>query len=234
MFECVFFATTFVYLRASTLDNVRTASAQTAELLQRRNSSLFRTTMLLVSLIASVLVFIPYAVHTSPLDAMMLNVPGDQGNWWHVLIASPFFLAFPMIWLRLRVFLSEELSTIERRVIWIVTILCVCGTFAVEVPFLLHRAGTSEAQRLAVLLLGYGIPILSAVQVFKYKDKISPTQACLTGLTAAYLANAGVCLPVYGQVPGALLSKPGWLVMLMIIWPMLLEMVGTLRATARR
>jgi hypothetical protein len=37
--------------------------------------------MLLVSLIAAVLVFIPYAVHTSPLDAVMLNVPGDQGNW---------------------------------------------------------------------------------------------------------------------------------------------------------
>ena len=190
--------------------------------------------MLLVSLIAGVLVFIPYAVHTSPLDAMMLNVPGDQGNWWHVLIGSPFFLAFPMIWLRLRAFLSEELSTIERRVIWTLTILCVCGTFAVEVPFLLHRAGTSEAQRLAVLFLGYGIPIFGAVRVFKYKDKISPTQACLTGLSAAYLANAGVCLPVYGQVPGALLSKPGWLVMLVIVWPMLLEMGWTLRAAARR
>jgi len=107
--------------------------------------------MLVVSLIAGVLVFIPYAVHTSPLDAVMLNVPGDQGNWWHVLIGAPFFLAFPMIWLRLRALFSRELSTTgERRVIWIATILSVCGTFAVEIPFLLHRAGTSEAQRLAV------------------------------------------------------------------------------------
>ena len=197
-----------------------------AELPQERDSTLFRIIMLLVSLIAGLLVFIPYAVHTSPLDAVMLNVPGDQGNWWHVLVGAPAFLAFPMIWLRLRAFFSEELSTtIERRVIWTVTILCILGTFAVEVPFLLHRAGTSEAQRLAVLFLGYGVPIVTAVLVLKYRAKISPTQACLIGLNAAYLANAGLCLPVYGQVPGALISKPGWLVMLVIVWPMLLEIV---------
>jgi len=191
--------------------------------------------MLVVSLIAGVLVFIPYAVHTSPLDAVMLNVPGDQGNWWHVLIAAPFFLAFPMIWLRLRALFSRELSTTgERRVIWIATILCLCGTFAVEIPFLLHRAGTSEAQRLAVLFLGYGIPIITAVLALKRWAKISPTQACLIGLNAAYLANAGLCLPVYGQVVGALNSKPGWLVMLVIVWPMLLEMVRILVHISQR
>jgi hypothetical protein len=198
-----------------------------ADLPQEQDSTLFKIAMLVVSLIAGVLVFIPYAVHTSPLDAVMLNVPGDQGNWWHVLIGAPFFLAFPMIWLRLRAFFSKELSTsIERRVIWAVTILCVCGTFAVEIPFLLHRAGTSEAQRLAVLFLGYGIPVVTAVLVLKRRAKISSTQACLIGLNAAYLANAGLCLPVYGQVAGALSSKPGWLVMLVIVWPMLLEIVS--------
>jgi hypothetical protein len=197
-----------------------------ADLPQEQDSTLFRIVMLVVSLIAGVLVFIPYAVHTSPLDAVMLNVPGDQGNWWHVLIGAPFFLAFPMIWLRLRTFFSKELSTsIERRVIWTVTILCVCGTFAVEIPFLLHRAGTSEAQRLAVLFLGYGIPIVTAVLVLKRRAKISSTQACVIGLNAAYLANAGLCLPVYGQVAGAVSSKPGWLVMLVIVWPMLMEIV---------
>jgi hypothetical protein len=197
-----------------------------ADLRQEQTSTLFKIVMLVVSLIAGVLVFIPYAVHTSPLDAVMLNVPGDQGNWWHVLIGAPFFLAFLMIWLRLRAFLSKEPSTsIERRVIWTVAILCVCGTFAVEIPFLLHRAGTSEPQRLAVLFLGYGIPIVTAVLLSKRKAKISPTQACLIGLNAAYLANAGLCLPVYGQVAGALSSKPGWLVMLVIVWPILWEIV---------
>jgi hypothetical protein len=205
-----------------------------ADLPREQDSTLFKIVMLVVSLSAGVLVFIPYAVHTSPLDAVMLNVPGDEGNWWHVLIGAPFFLAFPMIWLRLRAFFSKELSTsIERRVIWAVTILCVCGTFAVEIPFLLHRAGTSEAQRLAVLFLGYGIPIITAVLVLKRRAKISSTQACLTGLNAAYLANAGLCLPVYGQVTGALSSKPGWLVMLVIVWPMLLEIVWMFAHTSK-
>ena len=123
-------------------------------------------------------------------------------------------------------FFSKELSTsLERRVIWTITILCVCGTFAVEIPFLLHRAGTSEAQRLVVLFLGYGIPIVTAVLLLKHKAEISPTHACLIGLNASYLANAGLCLPVYGQVAGALSSKPGWLVTLVIVWPMLLEIV---------
>jgi len=205
-----------------------------AELSQERDSTLFRIIMLVVSLTAGVLVFIPYAVHTSPLDAVMLNVPGEQGNWWHVLIGAPFFLAFPMIWLRLRTFFWKELSTsIERRVIWTVTILCVCGTFAVELPFLLHRAGTSEAQRLAVLFLGYGIPLVTAVLVLKRRAKISSTQACVIGLNAAYLANAGLCLPVYGQVAGAASSKPGWLVMLVIVWPMLLEIIWIFVQTSR-
>jgi hypothetical protein len=75
------------------------------------------------------------------------------------------------------------------------------------------------------LFLGYGVPIVTAVLVLKYRAKISPTQECLIGLTGAYLANAGLCLPVYGQLPGALTSKPGWLVMLVIVWPMLLEIV---------
>ena len=96
---------------------------------------------------------------------------------------------------------------------------------AVEVPFLLHRAGTSEAQRLAVLFLGYGVPIVTGVLVMKFRAEISPTQTCLIGLNAAYLANAGSCLPVYGQVPGGSMSKPGWLITLVIVWPMLLEIV---------
>jgi hypothetical protein len=213
---------------------VRKGLMHMGDLPQEQASTLFKLVMVVMSLIAGVLVFIPFAVHTSPLDAVMLNVPGDQGNWWHVLIGAPFFLAFPMIWLRLRAFLSKELSTsIERRVIWTVTILCVCGTFAVEIPFLLHRAGTSEPQRLAVLFLGYGIPIVTAVLLSKRKAKISPTQACLIGLNAAYLANAGLCLPVYGQVAGALRSKPGWLVMLVIVWPMLWEIVWMFAHTSK-
>src|SRR5260370_18153969 len=203
-----------ISLRTSKLDEVRARLVHMAELPQERDSTLFRTIMLVVSMIACVLVFIPYAVHTSALDAVMLNVPGDQGNWWHVFVGAPAFLAFPMMWLRLRAFFSEKLSPpIERRVIWTVAILCVCGTFAAEVPFLLHRAGTSEAQRLAVLFLGYGVPIVTAVLVLKYRAKFSPTRACLIGVNAAYLPNPGLCLPALGHVPGTLSSNPESLVM---------------------
>jgi hypothetical protein len=63
---------------------------------------------LLIWLAAAAGTFIPFALDTSPWNALTFNVPGDQGNWWHFLVALPFFLAYPMIWLRLRSLLSAQ------------------------------------------------------------------------------------------------------------------------------
>src|SRR6478736_5355655 len=65
--------------------------------------------MLIVWITAAICIVLPFALGTSPLDALLLNVPGDQGNWWHALIGFPFFLSLPMIWLRLRVLGSKPL-----------------------------------------------------------------------------------------------------------------------------
>src|SRR5579871_4075101 len=108
-----------------------------------RVPALFNAIALLVSLLAGIVVFLPFAFDTSPLNAVMLRVPGNQGNWWHALVGVPFFLAFPMIWLRLRAFFSKQMSTpAGRRIIWIAVGISICGTILVEVPFLLHLAGT--------------------------------------------------------------------------------------------
>ena len=50
-----------------------------------------------------------------------------------------------------------------RRLIWSAVGLSIGGTILVEVPFLLHLAGTSEWQRLSVLSLGFGIVVASAI-----------------------------------------------------------------------
>ncbi|HEX4576343.1 MAG TPA: hypothetical protein VH117_03250, partial [Edaphobacter sp.] len=129
-----------------------------AQLEEARVPASLNAIALLVSLLAGIVVFLPFALDTSPLNAVLLRVPGNQGNWWHALVGAPFFLAFPMIWLRLRAFSSMPLSTpAGRRIIWIAVGLSICGTILVETPFLLHLAGTSEWQRLAVLSLGLGI-----------------------------------------------------------------------------
>ncbi|RSL14771.1 hypothetical protein EDE15_0236 [Edaphobacter aggregans] len=181
---------------------------------------------LLVSLLAGIVVFLPFALNTSPLNAVMLRVPGNQGNWWHALIGAPFFLAFPMIWLRLRAFFSSQLSTpAERRIIWIAVSLSIFGTILVEAPFLLHLAGTSAWQRLAVLSLGLGIVIASATILFLRRRHISPTRACLVGLNTAYLGNAALCLIVYSSATGPIHSRSGWLVTMVIVWPMILEIL---------
>jgi hypothetical protein len=189
---------------------------------------------LLIWLLAGAVAFLPFAFDTSPWDALTLRVPGNQDNWWHSLAAAPFFLAFPTIWIHLRGFFSSQLSTaIGRRLIWSAAGLSISGTLAVESPFLLHLAGTSDWQRLAVLSLGFGIVIASAVILFLRRHHISPTRACLAGLIAAYLANAALCLVVYSETTGSIGSRSGWLVSMVIVWPILFELVWLFIQTFR-
>jgi len=190
----------------------------------------FNVVGLLVSVTAGVIAFLPFAFDTSPWDAVTLRVPGNQGNWWHALVGAPFFLAGPMIWLRLRSLFSKRLSSSAgRRLLWIAAGLSVAGTILVELPFLFHLAGTSEWQRLAVLCLGFGIVITSAVLLFLRRHEIDPTRACVVGLNTAYLANAALCLVVYSDATGTVSSRSGWLVTMAIVWPLVLELVWIFR-----
>jgi hypothetical protein len=189
---------------------------------------------LLVWLAAGAVAFLPFAFNTSPWDAVTLRVPGNQGNWWHFLAGAPAFLAFPMIWFRLRAFLGERHSTTAaRRVIWIVVGLSVCGTTLVELPFLMHLAGTSDWQRFAVLGLGFGVMIASGVALIVLRRRIAPTRACIAGLDTAYLANMALILVVYAGAPGTFSSRSGWFVAMVIVWPVALELAGVFARTFR-
>ena len=189
---------------------------------------------LLIWLLAGVVAFLPFALDTSPWDAVTLRVPGNQGNWWHVLVGAPFFLAYPMIWLRLRSLFSVQPSTtIGRRLIWSAVALSIGGTTLVQVPFLWHLAGTSEWQRLSVLSLGFGIVVASALILLLRGRHLSSTQACLVGLDTAYLANAALCLVVYGGAAGNLRSKSGWLISMVIVWPIVFELIWFFGQTFR-
>jgi len=181
---------------------------------------------LLIWLLAGAVPFIPFAFDTSPWDAVTLRVPGNQGNWWHLLVGAPFFLAYPIIWLRLRSLFSEQpLTAIGRRFVWSAVGLSIGGTILVEVPFLLHLAGTSEWQRLSVLSLGFGIVVASAIILFLQRRRISPNRACLVGLDTAYLANVALCLVVYSRASGNIWSRSGWFLSMVIVWPILSELI---------
>jgi hypothetical protein len=195
-----------------------------AESKEGRGPTWFNAITLLIWLLAGAVAFLPFAFDTSPWDAVTLRVPGNQGNWWHVLVGAPFFLAYPMIWLRLRSLFSPQLSTaMGRRLIWSAVGLSIVATILVQVPFLLHLAGTSEWQRLSVLSLGFGIVIASAILLFLRRDHLFPTRACLVGLNTAYLANLALCLVVYSGATGSTWSKSGWLVSRVIVWAIIFE-----------
>lgn len=145
------------------------------ELQEGRSAPVLNLLALFVSLLPGVVLFLPFASNTSPLDAVTLHVPANQGNWWHAFVGAPFFLALPMIWFRLRLFACRQVSTaLGRRLVWIFVTLSICATISVETPFLLHLAGTSEWQRLAILCLGFGIVIASGVTLFFLRCRIPP------------------------------------------------------------
>lgn len=193
---------------------------------------------LLIWVTAGVVAFLPIALYTSPWDVVRFKVPGNEGNWWHFLIGAPYFLAFPMIWLRLRSLFSSRLSTpAGRRVIWILVALLICGTTAVALPFVLrlgNLARMKEARWLLIICPTLGIILASGVLLLFRRREIPPTRACLVGLNAAYLANAAFCVTVYAPMPGTLRSKSGWIVTLVIVWPMLLELLWIFMQSFRR
>lgn len=196
---------------------------------EERGPVWFNAVALLISVTAAVNAFLPIALYTSPWDAVRFRVPGNEGNWWHLLIGAPYFLAFPMLWLLLRSLFSTRLSTpAGRRLVWIVVALSICGTILVTLPFVFrlgNLARMNEWRRLSILGPTLGIVIVSGALLFLRRHEIPPTRACLAGLNSAYLSNAALCLVVYGPMPGTVRSKLGWIVTLVIVWPMLLELV---------
>lgn len=195
---------------------------------QGRASGVSNVVSLVVAPAAGAVVFLPFALDTSPLDAVSLRVPGNQGNWWHALIGAPFFLAFLMIWLRSRMLFGARAPTSRAlRFVWPASALSACVTVAVEVPFLLHVAGTSEWQRFIVVSVGLGIILTSAALLLLRRRRIAPTRACLAGVTSAYLANASLCLIVYSDAVGSVGSRSGWLITVVIVWPMAAELIRT-------
>lgn len=188
----------------------------------------FRALSLTVWLPACVVPFLPFAVNTSPLDAVLFNVPGNQGNWWHFLVGLPFFIAFPMLWLRIQALSGRNAEGRGIRLLTGFAAASALGTLLVEAPFLLHLAGTSEWQRFGVLGLGSGILLASAAILILRRRFIAPLALCISSLLASYLANASLCLVVYASAPGAPSTRTGWFVSVALAWPMALELLWLL------
>jgi len=195
---------------------------------RERDPMWFNVAALMISVAAVVTAFLPIALNTSPWDAVRFRVPGDQGNWWHLLIGLPYFLAFPMAWVCLHSLLSRRrFASYGRRPIWVIVVLSICGTLTISVPFLLrlgNLAHMKPGRWLLILGPTYGILVASGMLLVLARHRILPARACLAGLNAAYLANAAFCLAVYAPMPGTARSKAGWFVTMVIVWPMLLEL----------
>jgi hypothetical protein len=190
---------------------------------------------LLLWVAAGAVAFLPFAFNTSPWDAVLFRVPGNQGNWWHLFAAAPFFLAYPMIWIHARVLFSgQAISAAAHWGLWSIAVVSIGGTVAVEVPFLLHLAGTSDWQRFVILGLGFGTMLCDIAVLVGRRRSIPSTQAYIGALATAYLANASLCLVVYAEAVGSPWSKIGWTVTLFIVGPIAFELIWILLRSGRR
>ena len=200
---------------------------------EKQDPTWVKVIALLIWLLAGVVAFLPFALDTSPWDAVTLRVPGNQGNWWHVLVGAPFFLAYPMIWLRLRSLFSTQPSTaIGRRWIWSAIGLSIGGTMLVQVPFLLHLAGTSEWQRLSVLSLAFGIVVASSlILLCAAVTSFLPGHALLVLIRLIWPTQPCASSSIAGR-PGPLV-KIGLAGSMVIVWPMVFELVWLFRQTFR-
>jgi len=148
---------------------------------------------------------------------------------------APFFLAFPMIWLRLRSPLSKRAFTpAGRRVIWILASLSIGGTILVELSFLLHLAGTTEWPSLSILTLGFDrdrqrcIVVSATARYIADECLLDRPEHCLSCQRCALPG----CLRDAGAT-GPFSSRSGWLITIVIVWPMALYLVWIFIQTFR-
>ena len=69
--------------------------------------------------------------------------------------------------------------------------------------------------------------IASGAVLFWRRDRLTGPRIALAALTTAYLANASLCLVVYSDARGTLKSRCGWLITMIIVWPMIVELIWT-------
>jgi len=190
----------------------------------QETSKWFSAASLLVASLAGVAVFLPFSANTSAWNAVTLRVPGDQGNWWHLLAGAPFLLAFVMVWLSARSLLSIAPSTAERRILWSLTAISVCATLLVEAPVLFRMGNLAQMglrRQLTIVVPGLvALAICSAILISRHKT-IPASGAVLLGLSGAYLVNAAFCLGMYAPYA----PQSGWYLTMALVWLIALQVL---------
>jgi hypothetical protein len=147
-----------------------------------------------VLILALVVPFVPFTFDTAPLTALLqiMNISGSE--WIYVLLGSAFFMAIPLFAWRLRVMLQRAPHPPAERIAgW--TIACVCMLIPIAMLTLFTQIARSEGfNLLAVVMIGGGMGILTlgVWQAIRFRGEASTGVDVL--LSAAYLANAWVCL----------------------------------------
>lgn len=190
----------------------------------QHSSKWFATISLLIAIAAGVAAFLPFSADTSAWDAVTLRVPGDQGNWWHFIAGAPFFLAFIMIWLSARSLFSSRPPVTERRILWSLAAISVCGTLLIEMPVLFRMGNLAEMglhHQLTLLVPSLASLALCATVLILRRKTIPPVSALMLGLCAAYLTNAAFCLGMYAPYA----PQSGWHITMVLVWLIALQVV---------
>ena len=154
-----------------------------------------------ISALAIAIVFAPFASGVSPWDVVAAPFTSTNSDWALTLLGTPFFLAFPLFWLSVRLLLSSRMFRIELAIIWFAVAILITAAPAVDAwiicDMLLNRSSDGAS------LVSLAIPILFAGGLILFFNRRSIGRESLPAMAAyiAYLSNGLLCLVNFRDRP---------------------------------
>jgi hypothetical protein len=169
---------------------------------------------LITAITAVVIVFLDFAYHVSPFDVgrEFVSPPGSNRDWEVMRLAGPFFLAFPLLWMRARQLFAVSLSLPEYLLIRIAAAVSAATTAWWFVPRLFemdrHDLFTMQS---AVVIGGFmAIPVGAFILIF-WRQRIDRDGKAAIALHAAYISNAIMCICGFDS------GDPGWYLTVVVV-----------------
>jgi hypothetical protein len=179
-----------------------------------------RVVTLLISLPAIAVVFLPFAEETSPWDVAVAFVrwPGGPDPPLAYL-AAPFFLAFILFWIAVRLLVWSRMSLAESVIGWTMIAASILATLAFNafaLSDILHH--TNDGPK-SLICTSLAILAGGGLLIFLRRRRMHRGEMIVNALYVAYLANTGICVPGFAQW-----ANLGWYLVLPVVAVMLIRL----------
>ena len=137
-------------------------------------------------------------------------------DWTLTLLAGPFLLAVPLLWVGLR----PKMFRIERAIVWILVAVLASALLTMDGIGVVDLIRGQIADGMAPLIVSLGFLAMGTILVLLNRRRMgSSEQIAVTVAYAAYLANAAICVPAFESH-----RNIGWYVTILVCCLMIFEL----------